>query len=277
MRVRPPTRGRRRALGQHFLVDSTVAERMLTFAALEPGTSVLEIGPGRGALTGALLRAGQRVVAVEYDGLLARALLERADPRLEVVAADFLRLDLTTLPAPLPVVANLPYSSATAILARLLEHAERFPRIVVMVQREVAERLAAVPGSRDYGSLTVLTKLYARVTLGFHVPAAAFAPPPRVESSVVRLDVEAEPRIALGDPARFRRVVRFAFAQRRKTLRNALGAGLGDLRHAERALDRAGIDPMRRAESCSLEDFARLADAVEETRVAGVVGTLEHA
>jgi 16S rRNA (adenine1518-N6/adenine1519-N6)-dimethyltransferase len=181
-----------------------------------------------------------------------------------VIQADFLRLDLGRLPAPpLPVVANLPYSTGTAIVARLLEHPTRFPRIVVMLQREVAQRLAAAPGSRAYGSLTVLTALRARVSLGFEVPPEAFAPPPEVESAVVRLDVLPAPPVAVANPEHFRRIVHFAFAQRRKTLRNSLGAGLGDADLAERALARAGIDPMRRAETCSLEEFAELARAVD--------------
>jgi len=250
---------RRRALGQHFLVDRGVAERTVALAGLAPGTRVLEIGPGRGALTDALLAAGLDVTAVEIDPELAARLAARGDPRLTVIEGDFLRLDLACLPAaPLPVVANLPYSTGTAIVARLLESPERFPRLVVMLQKEVADRLCAQPGSHAYGSTTVLTALHARAERAFVVPPGAFAPPPRVDSAVVRLSVEATPRADVGDPALFRRVVRGAFAQRRKTLRNALRAAFGEKR-ARAWLDRAGIDGGRRAETLSLAEFAGLA------------------
>lgn len=254
-------RRRRHALGQHFLIDRAVAERAVALAGLAPGSAVLEIGPGRGALTEVLLGAGLRVTAVELDEELAARLAARATPDLEVLSGDALRLDLARLPAgPLTVIANLPYSTGTAIVARLLEHPERFPRLVVMLQREVAERLCAPPGGRAYGSLSVLTALHATAHLAFGVPASAFAPPPKVDSAVVRLDVEVEPRLPVGDPALFRRVVRAAFAQRRKTLRNSLTGGFG-AEAAARMLAAAQIDPGRRAETLSLEEFARLSDA----------------
>jgi 16S rRNA (adenine1518-N6/adenine1519-N6)-dimethyltransferase len=249
---------RRRALGQHFLVDGEVAHRTVAFAELAPGASVLEIGPGRGALTEHLLAAGHRVVAVELDAELAEALDARREPRLRVLRGDFLRLALDALPpGPLPVVANLPYSTGTAIVTRLVEHPLRFPRVVVMLQLEVAQRICAEPGSRSYGSLTVLTALHAAASFGFVVPPRAFAPPPEVDSAVLRLDLQPEPRADVGDPRVFRRVVRAAFAQRRKTLRNALGAQLG-LDAAVVLLERAGIDARRRAETLSLDEFALL-------------------
>jgi 16S rRNA (adenine1518-N6/adenine1519-N6)-dimethyltransferase len=255
-------RARRRALGQHFLVDSRVVEQAIELAALVPGTPVLEIGPGHGVLTEELLRSGHPVLAVEIDRELAAALSGSKDPRLEVVVADFLELDEEARSRfPRHVVANLPYSTGTAILERLLERPERVDRIVVMLQREVADRLCAEPGGRAYGALTVLTALYAKVRYGFPVPPSAFRPPPQVESSVIRLDVEPRPRIAVSDPAGFRRVVKAAFAQRRKTLRNALGATFGR-EFAEHALTRSGVDPVRRAETLSLAEFVRLADEI---------------
>lgn len=255
-------RSRRRALGQHFLADPGVVARTIDLAALPSGTPVLEIGPGEGALTTALLRAGYPVLAIEIDETLAAALRGRGEASLEVVGADFLALDSATRERlPRNVVANLPYSTGTAILERLLETPDRFDRIVVMLQREVADRLCADPGGRIYGALTVLTALHARVRHGFHVPPEAFRPPPRVESSVIRLDVEASPRVAVGDERRFREVVRAAFAQRRKTLRNALGARFGRSA-AESALERAGVGAERRAETLTLEEFARVAEAI---------------
>jgi 16S rRNA (adenine1518-N6/adenine1519-N6)-dimethyltransferase len=255
-------RARRRALGQHFLVDARVVERTIELAALTPGVPVLEIGPGHGVLTAELLRRNHPVLAVEIDRELAPALAEWSDARLEVVAADFLELDEEARSRlPRNVVSNLPYSTGTAILERLLERPDRVDRIVVMLQREVADRLCADPGSRAYGALTLLTALHAKASYGFTVPPTAFRPPPKVESSVIRLDVEAEPRIAVSSTASFRRVVKSAFAQRRKTLRNSLGATFGR-EPAERALTRSEIDPGRRAETVSLAEFARLTDEI---------------
>lgn len=271
------TRSRRHALGQHFLIDGEVAERAIRLAELDPGARVLEIGPGRGALTDRLRAAGHPVVAVELDGELAAALEARGDPGLAIVRGDFLRVDLAALPGDvLPVVANLPYSTGTAIVTRLLEQPARFPRLVVMLQLEVAQRLCAGPGSRAYGSLTVLSALDATATMGFVVPPRAFAPPPQVDSAVVRLDASVVPRADVGDRRLFRRVVQAAFGQRRKTLRNALGAGFG-APGAAAMLAAAGIDPRRRAETLSLEEFAcltRHARALDlvPTAVAGADG-----
>lgn len=253
------SKGKRHALGQHFLIDATVADRAIRLADLEPGARVLEIGPGRGALTDRLRGAGHPVVAVELDEALADALERRGDPDLRIVRGDFLRVDLASLgEGALPVVANLPYSTGTAIVSRLLEQPERFPRLVVMLQLEVAERLCAAPCSRAYGGLTVLCALHSTATMGFRVPPQAFAPPPKVDSAVVRLDASRAPRAEVGDRRLFRRVVQTAFGQRRKTLRNALSAGFGG-DTATVLLERAAIDPRRRAETLSLEEFARLA------------------
>jgi 16S rRNA (adenine1518-N6/adenine1519-N6)-dimethyltransferase len=251
-------KGRRHALGQHFLIDPEVAESTIRLADLDPGATVLEIGPGRGALTDRLRASGHPVIAVELDEDLASSLSARQDPGLTIVRGDFLRIALEALPAgPLPVVANLPYSTGTAIVSRLLEQPARFPRLVVMLQLEVAQRLCATPGSRSYGGLTVLVALQASATMGFVVPPSAFAPRPKVDSAVVRLDVQTTLRAAVADRRLFRRVVQGAFAQRRKTLRNALGAAFGsEVAHA--LLERAAIDPQRRAETLSLDDFARL-------------------
>ncbi len=252
------SKSKRHALGQHFLIDGEVAARTVQLAELDPGATVLEIGPGRGALTDRLRAAGHPVVAVELDEALAAALEAREDPELTIVRGDFLRVDLARLPGDvLPVVANLPYSTGTAIVTRLLEQPLRFPRLVVMLQLEVAQRLCAAPGSRSYGGLTVLCALQASASFGFVVPPSAFAPRPKVDSAVVRLDVSPEPRVEVADRRLFRRVVQAAFAQRRKTLRNALGAGFG-ADAAGAMLDGAAIDPGRRAETLSLEEYACL-------------------
>ncbi|MFM7144523.1 MAG: 16S rRNA (adenine(1518)-N(6)/adenine(1519)-N(6))-dimethyltransferase RsmA [Alphaproteobacteria bacterium] len=255
------TSRRRHALGQHFLVDRAVAERTVALAGLSPGTTVLEIGPGRGALTEVLLAAGLRVLAVELDEELARRLSARDLPGLVVLRGNALRIDELPLPeGPLPVVANLPYSTGTAILTRLLRRPEKFPRLVLMLQKEVARRICAAADSRSYGSLSVLVALHAEARLAFDVPPRSFAPPPKVDSAVVRLDVEAAPRVEVPDEDLFRRVVRGAFSQRRKTLRNALRGAFG-AEAAQTLLERAGIDPGRRAQELDLREFAALAAA----------------
>ncbi len=249
--------GRRRALGQNFLIDPTVVERIVAAADLSAQERVLEIGPGRGILTRALIGATAGVVAVEIDESLARSLSETCGEGLEVIASDFLELDLDRLPpSPMPVVANLPYATGTAILERLLGESHRFPRMVVMLQKEVAERVAAVPGSRAYGSLSVLTAMRAQARVLFDVGPDSFRPQPKVDSAVVRLDALHGLPSDIEDPALFVRVVRAAFAQRRKMLRNTMRAAFGDAGTV--ALSSAGIDGRRRAETVSLEEFALL-------------------
>lgn len=254
--------GRRKALGQNFLIDEAIAHETVVAAGIHGGDSVLEIGPGHGVLTRPLLATGAQVFAVEIDERLAGALAENAPPELTVERADFLRFDLQRLPAgPLLVVANLPYSTGTAILERLLTRPERFPRIVVMLQKEVADRVAAEPGSRSYGSLSVLTALWAEASVVLDVPPSCFRPRPKVDSAVVRLDVSESPRVAVEDVDAFRRVVRAAFGQKRKMLRNTLRAAFGD--DAAAVLERTGIDGRRRAETLTLEEFARLTDEAD--------------
>lgn len=267
---------RRRALGQNFLVDEGVARRTVAAAEIGATDRVLEVGPGKGVLTKYLTATAARVCAVEVDEELAEglsrgravseALSSDADPaasdRLTIIRSDFLRFDLSRLDeGPWLVVSNLPYSTGTAILERLLEFPARFPRIVVMLQKEVAQRLAAEPGTRSYGSLSVLTSLWCATELCFEVPPKCFRPAPKVDSAVVRLDVSPEPRVAIPDPAAFRGLVRASFAQKRKMLRNTLRAAYGE--EAEPALERARVDGRRRAETLTLEEFARLAHELD--------------
>jgi len=261
-------RRKRRRLGQHFLRDSRIAQAIVDLADLSRADLCVEIGAGEGALTDLLAARAGRLLALEVD----EALIAQLAPRLagfdhiELRRADARQFDFTKLPALLParegrvvVVGNLPYSTAKPILLRLIEARAALSLLVLMLQRGVAERLAAPPGTKSYGGLSVLTQIYAEVRVAFTVPPGAFRPPPKVESSVLRLSVLPAPRVSLADETFFHRVVKAAFSHRRKSLANALAGGLRLTAEVARArLDAVGIDPTRRAETLSLEEFARL-------------------
>jgi 16S rRNA (adenine1518-N6/adenine1519-N6)-dimethyltransferase len=254
---------KRRALGQHFLRDASVARAVVDLLAPTPGDLVVEIGPGEGALTAELAGRAGRVIALEVD----RALMERARarfPAVEVLDADARTWDYGALERPpggrVLVAGNLPYSVGKPILNALVAARTAVDEMALMLQREVAERVAAAPGGKVYGSLSVLTQLYADVRVALRVPPSAFRPPPKVESAVIHLRVLPRPRVPIADERRFAVVVRAAFGQRRKTLANALAAGLGlSVASARRAAVGAGIDPGRRAETLTILEFSELA------------------
>ena len=259
----------RRRWGQHFLCDPGVARRMVDTAEIGSESIVLEIGPGLGALTEVLAARVGRLYLVEIDPVLAERLRDRfgTDPHVEVLTGDALAFPLADLigEPPATVVASLPYNVAIPILFRLLALRARLPRAVLMVQREVAERLVAAPGSPDRGVTSVLVQTFADVRLAFGVSRRSFLPPPRVESAVIDVRWTPMPRVDVGVPEVYQAAVRAAFGKRRKTLRNALTEFA-----ARRGIDRAavgamlaasGIDPGARAETLDLEAFARLARA----------------
>lgn len=257
----------RKGLGQNFLADRAVAERIAAQALAEGGGTVLEIGSGLGALTAPLLARAARVVALERDAALVAALQERFAGRdgLEVVAGDALRQDWASLlasgPAPRVIAGNLPYHITAPVLERTLAQADRITRAVFMVQREVAERLRAPPGSRTYGATSVLLQARFEVRLVLVVRPGAFVPPPKIDSAVIVLSPWPSPRAQLDDV--FRSVVRSAFGERRKMLRNCW-RGLGGWTPSELAANAAaaGIELDARAETLGVEAFARLAERV---------------
>jgi len=254
--------------GQNFLIAEGVARWIVDWAEIDD-RRVLEIGPGRGALTGLLLERAATVTAVEIDEGLARDLREKYSPaggRLQLVVGDVLELPLVTILEPgMTVVANLPYESASAIIRRLLTASIVPADIVVMVQREVCARLGATAGDRHHGLLSIHTSLRADVVAGRIVPPGCFRPQPQVQSQVVRLRPLGALRHPVGDEALFGEIVRAAFGMRRKMLRNTvvpfLRERLGD-EATRRALEEAGIDPTQRPENISLECFARLSSSV---------------
>jgi 16S rRNA (adenine1518-N6/adenine1519-N6)-dimethyltransferase len=257
----------KRRFGQHFLVSSTILNGILRLSELTPEDTVVEIGAGTGTLTDALASRVGRLLALELDRDLIAPLRQRfADrPHVEIVHADALTFDLDQLPAPIKVVANLPYGTAVAILLRLLNQRSRLRCAVIMLQREVAERLYARPGTKAYGSLTLLTQWYASVDKGFHVPPSAFSPAPKVMSTVVRIIPRPAPPVAVQDEDCLFRIIHAAFAQRRKTLANALRHEFQSIEPAilRQTIENGGIVPSRRGETLTLDEFAHLSNALQ--------------
>lgn len=255
-------------LGQNFLIHGGTVEAIVETADICPGDRVLEIGPGIGTLTQGLAEAGASVTAVELDKKLPAVLAETLSgyDRVRIVGGDILKTDIPALMGeePFKVVANLPYYITTPILLTLLERRLPITRIVTMVQREVAERMIALPGGRDYGALSVAVQYYTEPRLAIEVSPRCFLPPPAVESAVMDCVVRKTPPVAVEDEKHFFRVVRAAFGQRRKTIGNALKS-LGLPRDIlQGALSKAGIDPLRRGETLSLSEFAALAGVLTE-------------
>jgi 16S rRNA (adenine1518-N6/adenine1519-N6)-dimethyltransferase len=255
----------KKSWGQNFLGDASILDGIARLAVERPGEVVVEIGAGLGHLTERLVAHGARVVALERDRDMARVLrAEFGGDLVRLVEADAARADFAALAAEAPggaqpgrvaVAGNIPYHLTSPILFALLDQADAVSRAVLLVQREVAERLAASPGTKDWGLLSVILRQRGDVDIDRFVPRGAFHPPPRVDSAVVRIDLHGrEPRVA--DAARFRLLVKGGFGQRRKTLRNALEAARIAPREAlQAALQAAGVDPGRRGETLSVDEW----------------------
>jgi 16S rRNA (adenine1518-N6/adenine1519-N6)-dimethyltransferase len=252
----------RKRFGQNFLVDPTAIAAII--AAIHParGERLVEIGPGLGALTRPLLAATGHLHAIEIDRDLAAALRSEFGARLNLHMTDVLKFDFATLGDRLRIIGNLPYNISTPLLFHLADFTEHIQDIHVMLQKEVVERMAAVPGSKAYGRLTVMLAPHCTVQSLFDVGPRAFRPPPQVTSSVARLKPHRSPPFRIDDEALFARVVAAAFSQRRKTLRNALR----ELASVE-TLAAAGIDASLRAERVSPAQFAGLANLLSRARV----------
>ena len=254
----PPTR---KSLGQHFLTDRRILGRIADALKLQGHETVVEIGPGRGALTDILAERAGRLIAVEVDRALAEMLRERYARRNNVLIAeaDVLAVSLGELAAgPYVLVGNVPYYITTPILFHALQH-PRAERSVYLVQREVADRLTAAPGSGEYGALTVNVAAVARAEMLFGVPAGAFSPPPKVESAVVRITPLAEPLVPPEEEQPLRALVQGAFGMRRKQMRRVLRTLRSlDAETADAQLEQSGIDPQARPETLSVNQFVAL-------------------
>lgn len=256
----------RKRFGQHFLTRPSVARRIVDLAGLTGRESVLEIGPGQGALTHMLEEKAAHLYLVEIDRDLAESLrIEYADkPNVDLIEGDVLKTDLESLlqrHAPVAMVANLPYNISSPVLMKTLDTPQLFSRIVLMLQREVAERICARPGTKAYGGLSIVIQLVATTQAAFSVPPGAFSPQPKVHSSVVVIEPLDPMPLTSSERIAVRRVVRTAFSRRRKQLANALAPLFADPREILRDLD---IDPQRRPETLPPAEFLRLARAMSD-------------
>ena len=256
----------KKSLGQHFLTDTRIIAMIVLAIDPQPDDRLVEIGPGQGAITFPLLDVHKRLTVIEFDRDLIFPLTEAAHAHgtLRVIHRDVLQVDFTALAAddearPIRLVGNLPYNLSSPILFHALDHAAVVRDMHFMLQKEVVDRMAAGPGSKVYGRLSVMLQAYCEVTHLFDVPPGAFRPPPKVDSAVVRMVPLDPARIGITDPSVFARVVRDAFGQRRKTLRNALS-----LVCDEATIIAAGVRPDARAEQVEVAGFVRLANAVAQ-------------
>jgi 16S rRNA (adenine1518-N6/adenine1519-N6)-dimethyltransferase len=251
----------KKRLGQHFLHDDGIISNIVQAVDPQPGDRLVEIGPGQGAITFPLLDRHHELTVIEFDRDLIAPLTDaaRAHGNLHVIHSDVLQVDFTALAAggTIRLVGNLPYNLSSPILFHALDHAAVVRDMHFMLQKEVVDRMAAGPGSKVYGRLGVMLQAYCRVTPLFDVPPGAFRPPPKVDSAVVRLVPKPDAEIAVRDRGMYARVVRDAFSQRRKTLRNALS----NVCDAD-AIAAAGIEPSLRAEQVPVDAFIALANAL---------------
>jgi len=253
-------------LGQNFLIDENIVRGIVAAADIEPGEKVLEIGPGIGTLTQGLAEAGADVVAVELDKKLPAVLAQTLAgyENVKIVPGDILKVNIPEITdnVPFKVVANLPYYITTPIIMALLEQHLPISRLVTMVQKEVALRMIAEPGKKDYGALSVAVQYYTRPKIALDVPPKSFLPAPEVDSVVICCEVRDTPPVDVMEEKMFFRVVKAAFGQRRKTLNNALKSMGMEKEAVKTILETSAIDGVRRGETLSLEEFAKIANAI---------------
>lgn len=268
----------KKSLGQNFLTEPNILHKIVETAAIDEETNVIEVGPGIGALTEYLARAAHEVIAFEIDDRLIPVLADTLAPypNVTVIHQDVLKANLTELPQkfsqqlPIKVVANLPYYITTPIMMHFLESSLEVSEMVVMMQREVADRISAKPGTKAYGSLSIAVQYFMEAETAFIVPKTVFVPQPNVDSAILKLTRRATPAVAVTNEKAFFRLTKAAFQLRRKTLWNnlthAYGKDEATVAWLKQALAEAEIDPSRRGETLSLEEFGRLSNVMEATK-----------
>ena len=256
--------------GQHFLIDRNILNKVIRTAQIEKKDLVLEIGPGLGEMTFALAQQARKVIAVEIDPKLVEILKKKAMdyPNVEILKGDILKIDFNQLfdreGERIKVVANLPYQISAPLLFRFMESKEIFSTFTLMLQKEVAERMVASPSSKEYSPLSIFVQLVWDLSINFFVKPSAFSPSPKVESAVVHLFWKERPMVKLQDEDWYKKVVRASFGYRRKTLVNALKhSGLSLPQDLGQRIESIGIDPRRRPETLTLQEFARLTEALK--------------
>ena len=252
----------KRPRGQHFLFNPRIIKKIIDYSGVTANDTVVEIGPGFGTMTKLLAERAKKVIAIEIDRRLVARLKESLsiNKKVEIIAADALKFPYETIKGQFKVVANIPYYITTPLIFRLLEFREKIPGMTLLLQKEVAKRITASPGSKDYGVLSITTQLYTKPELKFLVRKGAFSPPPEVDSAVVCFEVYTKPIYKINDKPFFLKIVKTAFSQRRKTISNSLKS----FRGIKEALLKAGIDSKLRAENLSVEDYIKLSEALIE-------------
>ncbi|MBI3595399.1 MAG: ribosomal RNA small subunit methyltransferase A [Nitrospirae bacterium] len=263
----------KKSLGQHFLNDSNIVKKIIQTAGIVPEEDIVEIGPGKGILTRQLLNCSRKVFAVEIDRQLVAYLKKEflSFPNLEIIQGDILRIDWNLLPARFKVVANIPYQISSPLLGLLLQERKRISSMTLMVQKEVAMRMIAGPDTKEYSPLSVFIQYYATATPAFHIKNSSFTPPPRVDSTVVKITPLSESNLETLNDAYFFKVVKGAFAHRRKSIRNSLkdeGFHQNDLDEVFRELS---LDSKRRGETFSLVEFSQLSNRFFEMASKGSI------
>jgi len=260
----------KKRLGQHFLADPNILNKVVRAAQIGKEDVVLEVGPGLGHMTVALAHQAKKVIAVEIDETLAAILQQKAKdyPNVEVIKSDILKVDFKRVfkkeTQPVKVVANLPYQISTPLLFRFIESKEIFSVLTLMLQKEVAERMVASPGRKEYGPLSIFIQTFSDVSIQFSIRPKAFFPPPKVESALVHMTWKEKLMIEMKDEVWFKRVVKACFSYRRKTLVNGLRhSELSLPESVESKMEQIGIDPRRRPETLTIQEFASLAEVLK--------------